>query len=62
MTLIYEALLGLAPSCRCSLLQRTKSHYALCLSDIYQLTVPRVWIEMGKQAFSNAAPSSWNTL
>ena len=62
MILIYKALLGLIPSYLCSLLQRTGSLYALRSQGIIRLFVPRVRTELGKKAFSFAAPSAWNAL
>lgn len=63
LTLIYKAILGLVPSYLCSLLRRTTSHYALRSCDVFfYLFVPRVRTELGKKAFSVAAPTAWNSM
>lgn len=62
MPLIYKALLGLVPAYLNSFLQRTKSRYALRSCDIVHQFGHWVQTDLGKRAFSFAAPSAWNTL
>ena len=56
LLMIYKALLGMVPPYLCSLLRRTENRYALRSSDIYCLSISRVRTELGKKAFSYAAP------
>ena len=62
LLMIYKALLGMVPPYLCSLLRRTENRYALRSSDIYFLSISRVRTELGKKAFSYAAPLTWNNI
>ncbi len=36
--------------------------YCLCSQDLFLLTVPKVYNELGKSLFKYAAPSAWNQM
>ena len=62
LLMIYKALLGMVPPYLCSLLRLTENRYALRSSDIYFFSISRVRTELGKKAFSYAAPLTWNNI
>lgn len=60
---IYKAMLGLLPRYLSDyLVSRSTSAYNLRSQTSLMLFVPRVRTELGKKAFSFAAPFSWNEL
>ena len=61
-TLAYRALSTKQPSCLASLLHRSNIPRQLRSSTSQQLIVPKTKLNLGKRAFSVAAPRVWNEL
>ena len=68
-TFIYKAILGLLPNCLCVFtMQKCAGQHSLHSQDFLMLAVPNggqmgdARTEMGKRAFMNSAPLSWNVL
>ena len=60
---IYKAILGLLPNYLCVYISRTQNPiYNLRSNDRYELSVPRMRTEFGKQSFMFSAPKAWNLL
>uniref|UniRef100_A0A669EEG1 Reverse transcriptase domain-containing protein n=1 Tax=Oreochromis niloticus TaxID=8128 RepID=A0A669EEG1_ORENI len=60
---IYKALLGQMPTYICDLLTRRSTvSYSLRSSDLFLLNVPFARTELGKRAFTYAAPFTWNKM
>ncbi len=60
---IYKVILGLLPSyLQQNIFQKGVKNYGLRSKDYYLLSIPKVRINMGKRAFSYAAPFDWNQL
>ena len=59
---IYKAILGKLPSYLCSFLYSSSTGYQLRSSNLLLFSVPRVFTDLGKTAFSFNAPWSWNNL
>ncbi len=60
---IYKIILGLLPSyLQKNIFQKGVKNYGLRSQDYYHLSIPKVRTNMGKRAFSYAAPIDWNQL
>ena len=61
--LIYKAIIGaLPPYLRMYIHRKCTGSYRLRSENFFLLTVPKVRTELGKRAFSYAAPQAWNLL
>lgn len=61
--LIYKTILGVLPSyLQKYVIRKSTGTYQLRSEDLFLLTVPKVRTELGKRAFSYAAPFTWNQL
>ncbi len=60
---IYKVILGLLQSyLQQNIFQKCIKNYGLCSQDYYVLSIAKVRTNIGKQAFSYAAPFDWNQL
>ncbi len=62
-TFVYKGILGLLPQYLCVFItQKSTGQYSLRSQNLFMLSVPNAWTEVGKRAFGYSAPSAWNLL
>ena len=59
---VYKSIVGLLPSYLFSYMRRKQSDRSLRSLDYITFAIPSVRTELGKKAFSYAAPGTWNRL
>ena len=59
---VFKAIAGMLPPYICNLLDHNPCPYQTRSSDVLTLQVPFARTELGKAAFSDGAPFTWNEL